>query len=101
MGAGPKVCVYMACSLDGFIAGRDGDLSWLHALREEAGDVSADGGALEFGSFMATVGCLLMGRRTYDTVESFGQWPCGEGIRLFQSLTDARKLPFVSGHPMA
>lgn len=73
-----RVHVYMACSFDGFIAGPQNDLSWLHAPRTVAGDLEPDDGALDFQTFMGTIGCLLMGRTTFDMVQSFGQWPYGD-----------------------
>ena len=59
--------VFIACSLDGFIAGTDDDLSWLPQPSEAstAGDHS-------FESFFADIGALLMGRRTFDVVQSMG-----------------------------
>lgn len=67
----------MGCSLDGFIAGPEGDLSWLETAR--SGGLPPDPQALDFETFMNQVGCLLMGRRTYDTVAAFaGPWPHGE-----------------------
>jgi dihydrofolate reductase len=63
--------VFIAMSRDGFIAGPDDDLSWLpdgHA-GEDYGD----------DQFMAGVGAILMGRRTYDVVGGFGTgWPYGD-----------------------
>jgi dihydrofolate reductase len=64
------VRVFIACSLDGFIAGEDGDLSWL-----------PDGPAVEehgYGAFFAESAALLIGRGTYDTVAGFAGWPYGE-----------------------
>ncbi|TNF28334.1 MAG: dihydrofolate reductase [Deltaproteobacteria bacterium] len=73
--------VFIACSLDGFIAGEDDDLSWLPG--PEPGD--APGDATEppsdhgFGAFLADVGALLMGRNTYRVVEGFdGEWFYGD-----------------------
>ncbi len=68
----PRVRVFCATSLDGFIAGEGDDLSWLPPP-DPSGD---DGG---FGALLAEVGALLMGRRTYDAVAGFGgPWPYGE-----------------------
>lgn len=93
MGCRPQqVRVYIACSLDGFIAGPGGDLSWLDgsdpsgdgpgagaATGEGASEPPVDPGCLEFDDFMADVGAILMGRRTYDMVDSFGDaWPYGQ-----------------------
>jgi dihydrofolate reductase len=68
--------VFIACSLDGFIAGPGDDLSWLPPP-----PVDADGKPVsDFGyaAFMAEVGALLMGRNTYEVVAGFGgEWPYG------------------------
>jgi dihydrofolate reductase len=65
------VRVFIACSLDGFIAGPDGDLSWLPdpSPTEDYG----------FGAHMASTGALLMGRTSYDALLDMGYgWPYGE-----------------------
>lgn len=80
--------MFIACSLDGFIAGPDDDLSWLPPP-EGADDFG-------FGAFMADVGALLMGRRTYDVVEGMSDWwPYGERPVLV-----ATRRPLSSPHPM-
>jgi dihydrofolate reductase len=69
-----KGCVNMALSVDGFIAGRDGNMEWLdnHPL-------ATDGGDMGFGEFLAEVDVMVMGRNTFDTVVGFGKdvWPYG------------------------
>ena len=57
------VTLFIAASLDGYIAGPDDDLSWLFT--------DADYG---FSSFYADVDTLIMGRGTYDVVKTFGEW---------------------------
>jgi len=65
-----RIRVFIASSLDGFIAGPDDELDWLSA---PAGTEDT------FTPFMAETGALLMGRRTYDVVEGFdGAWPYGD-----------------------
>lgn len=54
-----KVLVYIASSLDGFIARRDDDISWLDKF---SGD-SVDYGYTEF---MKNIGTAIMGARTYE-----------------------------------
>lgn len=67
-----RVRVFLALSLDGFIAGEKDDLGWLPEPAEGIGD----GG---FSTFLEEVGALLMGRRTYDVVSRFeGPSPYGE-----------------------
>lgn len=74
-----RVRVYIASSLDGFIAGPDDDLSWLSGTPTDAAELAARSPeALSFERFIADVGVLLMGRRTYDVVERFDQWFYGD-----------------------
>ena len=81
----PRTIAYLATSVDGFIAGPDDDLDWLSAPRTSGLPVAADAwaarqsGGLGFEDFLARVGCLLMGRRTYDVVADFdGPRPHGD-----------------------
>jgi dihydrofolate reductase len=57
--ADDDVVYYLAASLDGFIAGKDGDVSWLNDYFVPE---------LGFHDFMARVGTAIMGRRTFDTM---------------------------------
>ena len=66
--------VYIATSLDGFIAREDGDIDWLNAANEEVPEGEDSG----FFAFFDSVDCLIMGRNTYEKVLSFGQWPYGK-----------------------
>lgn len=73
-----KASVYIATSLDGFIAREDGDLDWLPGSdpneSHDSGEVNEDYGYQEF---MDSVDVLVMGRSTFETVLAFGQWPYG------------------------
>ncbi|UTY59716.1 dihydrofolate reductase family protein [Massilia sp. erpn] len=60
--------VFIATSLDGFIARPDGDIGWL--LQRD--DPSEDHG---YSSFIADKDAIVMGRGTYEKVLSFGAWP--------------------------
>ncbi len=61
-----KASVFIATSLDGFIARADGALDWLpHGGGEPHG----------YDEFMATVDALVIGRKTYETVLTFDKWP--------------------------
>lgn len=65
-----KTTYYVASSLDGYIAREDGDVSWLDELGvsiEETG----------YEEFYSTVDGLVMGRKTYEMIVNFGQWPYG------------------------
>jgi dihydrofolate reductase len=54
-----NIIVYIAASLDGFIAGPDDDLSWLDPF-------SAGGEDYGYADFMRNVGTAVMGARTYE-----------------------------------
>ena len=63
-----QISVFIATSLDGFIARANGDLDWL----------PADGGEPHgYDEFIATVDTLVIGRKTYETVLGFPDWPYG------------------------
>ena len=65
-----RCSVFVATSLDGFIAREDGAIDWLPG--PEAG-----GEDYGFKAFMSTVDGLVMGRNTYELVRTFGSWPYG------------------------
>ncbi len=65
-----KLSVYIATSLDGFIARENGDLDWLPGA--DGGDPGEDYG---YKDFFDSVDVLIMGRNTYEKVLSFGSWP--------------------------
>jgi dihydrofolate reductase len=77
MSTAPRVRVYLGCSLDGYIAGPDDDLSWLQPPDDPTAP-PADPASLGFEAFLDQVGALLMGRRTHDVVAGFGHWPYGD-----------------------
>ena len=61
--------VYIATSLDGFIAALDGGLDWLEEIPHPE---KSDYGFVEF---MHSVDALIMGRKTFEKVLTFGKWP--------------------------
>ena len=62
----PDLRVYIAMSLDGFIATPDGGVAWLERFNSDAFD---------FSGFMKQIGAVVMGRRTFDQVLGWGIWP--------------------------
>ena len=73
-----RVRVYIASSLDGFIAGPEHDLSWLTGPEAANRGGATDPEALTFEEFIADVGALLMGRGTFDVVQGMDWWGYGE-----------------------
>ncbi|MGI9569839.1 MAG: dihydrofolate reductase family protein, partial [Desulfobulbia bacterium] len=63
--------VYIATSLDGYIARENGDLDWLDAANAKV----PEGEDCGFFDFMQTIDVLVMGRKSYEKVLSFGMWP--------------------------
>ncbi len=62
--------VFIATSLDGFIARQDGDISW---LTNPAYTIASED--FGFAEFYSTVDTLVMGRKTYETALGFAEWP--------------------------
>ncbi len=60
-----KVIVYIATSADGYIARKDGDVSWLDRPRPK--------GNYGMAAFYKSVDTVIMGRKTYDIALKFGQ----------------------------
>ncbi|PZT53748.1 dihydrofolate reductase family protein [Paenibacillus silvae] len=56
-----KTILYIAISLDGYIARLDGSVDWLF-------DVEGDGGDNGYAAFYQTIGSVVMGRSTYEEV---------------------------------
>ncbi len=65
-----KCSVFIATSLDGFIARPNGDLDWLTG--GSGAEESEDYGYKEF---IDSVDTLVMGRNTYELALTFGEWP--------------------------
>lgn len=71
----PKCTVFIATSLDGFIARKDGRIDWL----DIADSLLPPGEDHGYGEHMATVDAMVMGRSTFETVLGFGgDWPYGD-----------------------
>ena len=66
-----KASVFIATSLDGFIARPDGSIDWL----SDANAVVPSGEDCGYKEFMASVNVLVMGRNTFEQVLTFGAWP--------------------------
>lgn len=60
-----KVILYIATSLDGFIAKNDGNIDFLSLVAQEGEDYG-------YTDFINTIGTVIVGRKTYDKVLSMG-----------------------------
>lgn len=62
----PQIRLYIAQSLDGYIARPDGAIDWLRPFDD-----------VEYGyeRFIADIGTVVMGRKSYEVARSLGDWP--------------------------
>ena len=65
-----RIQLFIATTLDGFIAREDGSLDWLLQLSNPSG---TDHG---YNEFIGKISTIVMGRKTYEKVLGFGiDWP--------------------------
>ena len=84
-----KVILFIATSLDGYIAGPEGEIDWLFH--------DADYG---YTPFFHSVDALVMGRKTYELSLSFGEWPYGDKpayVLTRRPPPDDPRVKFVAG----
>ena len=60
-----KLCLFIAMSLDGYIAKPDGDISFLDEMNQEGEDYG-------YKAYIESVDTILLGRKTYDKILSMG-----------------------------
>lgn len=60
-----KICLFIAMSIDGYIAKPDGDISFLDEMNQEGEDYG-------YSAFSETVDTVIIGRKTYDKILSMG-----------------------------
>jgi dihydrofolate reductase len=82
--------VFIATSLDGYIARADGDIEWLTdppADESHVAPPTPPPSGFDYDSHMSTVDHLVMGRGTYEKVLTFGEWPFPDHRVLVLSTT--------------
>lgn len=78
--------VYIATSLDGYIADQNNQIDWLHDLP------NPEGSDFGFADFMNEIDALVMGRNTFDMVTSFDcEWPYTKPVYVLS--TTLRSVP--------
>ncbi|MBF2097605.1 MAG: dihydrofolate reductase [Gloeomargaritaceae cyanobacterium C42_A2020_066] len=78
--------LFIATSLDGFIAGPNGEIDWLFTDQDYG-----------YAAFYATVDTLLMGRHTYEQILKLGDYPYpGRPAYVFSSQLVGRIDPHVT-----
>ena len=91
-----KASVFIATSLDGYIAREDGAIDWLPPNPEPHG----------YDEFIASIDAIVIGRKTFEAVLGFGGWAYGKTpVVVLSSNASALKAPegancdFMSGDP--
>lgn len=75
--------VFIATSLDGYIADKEGGLDWLHSVP------NPDNHDMGFSAIMERVDALVMGRNTLDVVLGFGgEWPYPKPVFVLSNTMD-------------
>ena len=76
--------VFIATSLDGYIADSNGELDWLNSVP------NPDHLDMGYSKFMEQVDALVMGRNTFETVLGFGgDWPYQKPVFVLSRTLDA------------
>lgn len=95
-----KNYVYVATSIDGYIADQNGGLDWLNIIPNPGQN------DLGFTDFMDEIDALVMGRTTFETVVNFGgQWPYSKPVFVLSTTLErvpeayADKALVVNGTP--
>ena len=77
--------VYIAASIDGYIATPDGGVEWLNEIP------NPDQSDFGWSEFILGIDAILMGRNTFEKVLTFGDWPYQKPV--FVLTTSLNKLP--------
>ncbi len=80
--------VFIAASLDGYIARNDGRLDWLMKQKTEGEDHG-------YNAHSASVDGLVLGRGTFETVVTFGEWPYQKPVIVMSSALSDADIPAV------
>lgn len=90
--------VFIATSLDGYIADKNGGLDWLHAIP------NPDNNDMGYAEFTANIDALVMGRTTFETICGFDiEWPYKQPVFVLSNTLSEipekykRKVQLVKG----
>lgn len=93
-----KVTIHMVASLDGFIAKKDGDISWMNTTDRFESGVTITQEYID--DFLKSIDCYVMGSKTYEHALELG-WVYGDVpviVLSNRSLSSNRKsVQFYSG----
>ena len=78
--------VFIATSLDGFVARRSGELDWLMKQETEGEDHG-------YAAFMESVDGLVMGRGSFQNALTFGEWPYAKPVIVMSHTLNQHDVP--------
>lgn len=82
-----KGYVYIATSVDGFIARTDGRIDWLPTDSELQNESHG------FETFIESIDAIVMGRETFETVCGFQPWPYKQPVFVLSQNLDLIDIP--------
>lgn len=91
----PQLSVFIATSLDGYIARRDGGIDWLQSVERPGEDYG-------YKAFADSIDTMVLGRKTYETALGFPAWPYAAFrciVLSHQTLTARNGETFFCGEP--
>lgn len=81
-----KCSAFLAMSLDGYIARSDGSTDWLHGY-------DIDGEDYGYGEYISSIDAIIMGRKTFEQVLTFKEWPYDLPIYILSKTLQEGNLP--------
>lgn len=91
-----KCSVFIATSVDGMIARKDGSVDWLHTAGDSTVDLG-DQADMGFNDFLDSVDCIIMGRKCMDVISNMDltdeQWPYGD-LRIVVLSNTLKEAPY-------
>jgi len=79
--------VYIATSIDGYIAREDGSMDWLMDLP------NPDQSDYGFSVFLGKIDGIIMGRNSFEAVLEFNEWPYTVPVPVFVLSNTLKELP--------
>lgn len=84
-----KIILYIATSLDGYVADKGGGVDWLNEYNHPEEDYG-------YREFFKKIGAVIMGSKTYEQLLSFNYWYDGVESHVFST----RELEATPDHPI-
>lgn len=96
--------VYIATSVDGYIARQNSDIDWLtepDTSVQHPGEVPGPGHEANFKNLMKRVDQLVMGRGTYEKLLTFNEWPYPIPVTVLSTTIPQRRKRTRHGGPVS